>query len=140
VNDFNPFRGNQFYKNVYNSDGTLADKDSLGNLIKEPIDSTDLAGDFNRRYTGSDARDIGDGDTTSGYTYDYGNTTLINNDSRVIKGGSWADRAYWLSPGTRRFMQASHSSATVGFRCVMDRLGSPNFEKPGGNYFSKKRR
>ena len=45
---------------------------------------------------------------------------------KCIKGGSWDDRAYWMSPGTRRFMQANQSSATVGFRCVMDRLGSPN--------------
>jgi len=141
VNDVNPFRGNIYTKNVYEADGTLSEKDSLGNLSKKYIDSTDLAGRFDRDYTGYDARNIEDGDSTSRFTYDYGNTTLINNDSRVIKGGSWNDRAYWLSPGTRRFMQAGHASSTVGFRCVMDRLGSSGFNNdPGGNYFGKRKR
>lgn len=43
---------------------------------------------------------------------------------RVYKGGSWADVAYWLSPGTRRFMFEDSSSSTVGFRCAMIRAGS----------------
>lgn len=57
--------------------------------------------------------------------YDYGTTTLISNRARVYKGGSWRDRAYYLSPGTRRFMDERKSTATVGFRCAMDRVGSP---------------
>jgi len=57
--------------------------------------------------------------------YDYGTTTLISNRARVYKGGSWRDRAYWLSPGTRRFMDERKASATIGFRCAMDRVGSP---------------
>jgi hypothetical protein len=51
-------------------------------------------------------------------------TTLISDKSRVYKGGSWADRAYWLSPGNRRFYDEDKSSAMIGFRCAMDRLGS----------------
>jgi gliding motility-associated lipoprotein GldJ len=141
VDDVNPYRGNTFTKNIYEADGTLSEKDSLGNLTKVFIDSTDLAGRYDRDYTGYDARNIEDGDSTSRFVYDYGNTTLINNDSRVIKGGSWNDRAYWLSPGTRRFMQARHASSTVGFRCVMDRLGSAGFNNdPGGNIFGKRKR
>lgn len=140
VNDVNPYRGGQYYKNIYEDDGTLSEKDSLGRITKKAIDSADIAGDFNRDYTGYDVRDAGDGDSTSGFMYDYGNTTLVNNDSRVIKGASWNDRAYWLAPGTRRFMQAGHGSATVGFRCVMDRLGSAGFNNdPGGNYFGKRK-
>ncbi len=49
--------------------------------------------------------------------------TLISNSVRVYKGGSWADRAYWLSPGTRRFMEEERSSRTVGFRCAMISMG-----------------
>ena len=30
--------------------------------------------------------------------------TLINDNARVYKGGSWKDRAYWLNPSTRRFL------------------------------------
>lgn len=57
--------------------------------------------------------------------YDYGSTTLISNRARVYKGGSWRDRAYYLSPGTRRFMDERKATATIGFRCAMDRVGSP---------------
>lgn len=141
VEDINPYRGNTYYKNVYEDDGTLTEKDSLGALIKTRIDSTDLAGRYDRNYTGNDERGYMDGDSLSGFVYDYGRTSLVNNQSRVIKGGSWNDRAYWLSPGTRRFMQESHASSTVGFRCVMDRLGSAGFNTDrGGNQFSKRKR
>jgi hypothetical protein len=58
-------------------------------------------------------------------------TTLISDKSRVYKGGSWADRAYWLSPGNRRFLDEDKGSAMIGFRCAMDRVGSsrPNLKK-----------
>lgn len=141
VGDVDPYRGNEYYKNTHEEDFTLSEKDSFGNIVKVPIDSLDLAGRYDRDYTGHDARDLNDGDEASGFTYSYGKTVLFNNDSRVIKGASWNDRAYYLSPGTRRFMQANHSSSTVGFRCVMDRLGSAGFNTdPGGNYFGKRKR
>ena len=58
-------------------------------------------------------------------------TTLISDKSRVYKGGSWADRTYWMSPGSRRFLDEDKSSAMIGFRCAMDRVGSsrPNRKK-----------
>ena len=56
--------------------------------------------------------------------YGYGETTLINNRSRVYKGGAWNDRSYWLSPGTRRFLDEDKASAAIGFRCAMDRMGT----------------
>lgn len=49
--------------------------------------------------------------------------SLINDNIRVYKGGSWADVAYWLSPGTRRFIEQDSSTATIGFRCAMIRAG-----------------
>ena len=52
-------------------------------------------------------------------------TTLISDKSRVYKGASWRDRAYWMNPGTRRFLDEDLSTATIGFRCAMDRVGSP---------------
>ena len=57
--------------------------------------------------------------------YDYGKTSLVTDNSKVYKGGSWIDRAYWMVPGTRRFLDQSLSTATIGFRCAMDRLGPP---------------
>lgn len=53
-------------------------------------------------------------------------TSLITDRARVYKGGSWKDRAYWLSPSTRRFMQENEKSDDLGFRCAMIRLGEPN--------------
>ena len=50
--------------------------------------------------------------------------TLISNKSRVYKGGSWADKTYWMSSGNRRFLDEDKSSDQIGFRCAMDRLGS----------------
>ena len=45
--------------------------------------------------------------------------TLIDDHVRVYKGGSWKDVAYWMSPGTRRFLEEDSSTATIGFRCAM---------------------
>jgi gliding motility-associated lipoprotein GldJ len=50
--------------------------------------------------------------------YDKGNS-LINDNAKVYKGGSWADGPYWLSPGTRRYLDKGESSSTIGFRCAM---------------------
>jgi gliding motility-associated lipoprotein GldJ len=51
-------------------------------------------------------------------------TSLVNNKVRVVKGGSWNDRAYYLQASTRRFLDENQSTAWIGFRCAMDRLGS----------------
>ncbi|HTM66942.1 MAG TPA: SUMF1/EgtB/PvdO family nonheme iron enzyme [Flavipsychrobacter sp.] len=142
ANDFRPFRGNVYdtYKRIA-EDNSLEEKDSLGHIPTRLMTSEELAQKRNENFmvNDADARDFQDGDSV--FVYDYGRTTLINNDSRVIKGGSWADRAYWLSPGTRRYQQANLGSATVGFRCVMDRLGSPSGtnNEGSGNYFGRKR-
>jgi gliding motility-associated lipoprotein GldJ len=53
-------------------------------------------------------------------------TTLISDKSRVYKGASWKDRAYYLNPGTRRYLEENRSSSAIGFRCAMDRIGSPS--------------
>ncbi len=140
--DFAPFRGN-VYKGFERiaEDNTLQEKDSLGDIPRRELTPEEVSNNpgYNPGRV-ADLRNFRDGDTSSDASYDYGRTTLISNDAKVIKGGSWADRAYWMSPGTRRFMQANQSSATVGFRCVMDRLGSPNGnngEQPG-NYFGQR--
>jgi formylglycine-generating enzyme required for sulfatase activity len=51
-------------------------------------------------------------------------TSMINNRVRVVKGGSWRDRAYWMQSGTRRYYDQDRSTAWIGFRCAMDRMGS----------------
>ncbi len=51
--------------------------------------------------------------------------TLVNDKVHVYKGGSWHDRAYWMVPGTRRYLDQNQASSYLGFRCAMDRVGSP---------------
>ncbi|MCB0376585.1 MAG: SUMF1/EgtB/PvdO family nonheme iron enzyme, partial [Sinomicrobium sp.] len=50
-------------------------------------------------------------------------TTLIDDEVRVYKGGSWKDRAYWLDPAQRRYMPQYLASDYIGFRCAMSRVG-----------------
>ena len=63
-------------------------------------------------------------------------TTLVSNKSRVYKGGSWKDRAYWLVGANRRFLDEDKATDFIGFRCAMDRVGSP----VGMNYNRKNNR
>lgn len=135
--DFNYFRGNKFQKYYKNSSGEY-ERDSLGRLKKIDISDEEIKNRTN--YHHNNAVNHLDGDSASSAFYNYGVTTLINDQSRVIKGGSWNDRAYWLSPGARRFMQEDQTSSTVGFRCAQSYLGPP--EGPGfkeGNIFGKQR-
>ena len=55
-------------------------------------------------------------------------TTLINDEVRVYKGGSWRDRAYWLDPAQRRYFPQDMATDYIGFRCAMSRVG-PKSEK-----------
>lgn len=52
-------------------------------------------------------------------------TSLITDQSRVYKGGSWKDRAFWMSPGNRRYYDEFRATDFIGFRCAMTRVGSP---------------
>jgi gliding motility-associated lipoprotein gldJ len=58
--------------------------------------------------------------------YDRSNdrTTLIDDEARVIKGGSWRDRAYWMDPAQRRYLPQYSATDYIGFRCAMSRVGS----------------
>lgn len=62
-------------------------------------------------------------DEEDGYDTE-GFQSLIDNKTRVYKGGSWKDVAYWLSPGTRRYLAQDSCTATIGFRCAMIRAGT----------------
>mgnify|MGYP002361717140 CR=1 FL=1 len=58
--------------------------------------------------------------------YDKNNkrTTLINDNVRVYKGGSWRDRAYWLDPAQRRYFPQDMATDYIGFRCAMSKVGA----------------
>ncbi|HZH67267.1 MAG TPA: SUMF1/EgtB/PvdO family nonheme iron enzyme [Flavisolibacter sp.] len=137
--DVAPVRGNKFMKLSKNESGEY-EKDSVGRVKTEAV--TDAESKNRRNYQRGNVINFLDGDTLSNSSYGYGITTLISDKTRVFKGGSWNDRAYWLSPGTRRYMEEDQASSTIGFRCAMDRMGSPegNKRKTGNFWKSKKQK
>jgi gliding motility-associated lipoprotein GldJ len=150
MTDHRAFRGNQFddFDDNYQDMGSLEvlqepqyDTDSNivrlpGQLPRKAVTAEENLGRRNYQY--SDYRDYNDGDLQSSKfflksdgvegepMYAYGESTLIGKTTRVYKGGSWKDRSYWLSPGTRRFLEEDQSTDDLGFRCAMDRLGFQN--------------
>ena len=113
LEDFNPFRGNLFTKLVKDENNEYV-RDSLGNMKRTVVSDEETKN--RRNYQRNNLLNYADGDSLSLASYNTGMNTLISNKSRVYKGGSWDDRAYWLSPGTRRFLDEDQSSATIGFR------------------------
>lgn len=60
---------------------------------------------------------------------DNNRTSLINDQVRVYKGGSWKDREYWLDPAQRRYFPQDMATDYIGFRCAMSRVGSKSKTK-----------
>ncbi len=134
--DLNPFRGNEFKELVFDESGNPSEKDSLGMLRFQMV--SDSAVEFRENYNKGDVKTYRDDDDEV-IKYQYGKSSLINNKSRVYKGGSWADRLFWCSPGARRFKDEDKSDRTIGFRCAMTRTGGPEGnEDAGGLEFKRK--
>lgn len=155
ADEINPFRGNMYKTMVKDEEGQIAEKDSLGRIQYRPFTAEELAS--RRNFTQSDNRNYLDGDlesdlvddwlvkpdeggettaaavSTTSLMYEYGRNSLITDKSRVVKGGSWKDRAYYLSPGTRRFLEQDLSADWIGFRVAMSRVGTAN----GGSISSR---
>ena len=153
MDDFRPFRGNVFEKYETDEDGYILPKDSLGRMQKTKVTPEDAAN--RRNYRRSDNINYVDGDQQSQasvggaawgefkknegqkgpngeslgmYDADYSKSaaaSLVTDRTRVYKGASWKDRAYWMNPGTRRFLDEELATNYLGFRCAMDRVGSP---------------
>jgi hypothetical protein len=137
VADLNPYRGNVFQRKVRDSEGLIAEKDEFGRLQYEDVPTEDLVD--RRNYRKANNINYKDGDFASSINrddwvrsneegsstmYDFSVTTMINDNARVIKGGSWRDNSYWMMPATRRFLDENMSTDYLGFRCAMDRVGS----------------
>ena len=137
--DLNPYRGGNFKTKELDEDGAPVEKDSLGRIRYRDVEDDEVANREN--YKRGQVYNYLDGDQESFVLYDYGKTTLISDKSRVYKGGSWADRAFWLSPGTRRFKEEDKSDRSLGFRCAMTRTGGPaGNDDSGGNKFKVKKK
>jgi gliding motility-associated lipoprotein GldJ len=148
VDEFNPYRGNVYTDLRRDANGQVVAKDRLGRLYIDTVKPTEVANRYN--YRKGDYRNYRDGDRKSsiGGTEDWGApdedlvensmrmyapeqtnndfTSLVNDNARIYKGGSWKDRAYWLNPSTRRFLDQDASRDDLGFRCAMIRVGSPS--------------
>ncbi|MCJ0741942.1 SUMF1/EgtB/PvdO family nonheme iron enzyme [Pedobacter montanisoli] len=131
----NPYRGNEYQNKERDANtGTLA-KDKHGMPVMKPaisgvkqtwsqlLQDSVPGGTYNpdqRGYRDPEAK-LSNGEVL----------TLINDKSRVYKGGSWDDQAIWLNPASRRYMQQTESTADIGFRCAMTMLGASEV-KPAG--------
>ncbi|MCL5245005.1 gliding motility lipoprotein GldJ [Cellulophaga sp. 20_2_10] len=101
----------RFYDKFNDADGDESNKKSMYNSPTNKIER-DSAGKFIRNYDKSNYR-----------------TSLINNEVRVYKGGSWRDRAFWLDPAQRRYLPQYMATDDIGFRCAMSRVGSKSKTK-----------
>lgn len=136
--EFNPFRGNIYQTAKYEADGTFSEKDSLGRMKYMPDTSnypkgTDVRGFGDKLVDELNPEKDGQTKRTSYYnpiqkqiTGRQQYATLVNDNARIFKGGSWRDRAYYITPGSRRYLDQDESKDDIGFRCSMARVGAPN--------------
>lgn len=134
VSEYNSFRGNVYLTPISTGVDELGNKvykvDSLGRIATEVAKNDDV-------------RNYKDGDPSSQIDFTMNDSTglsnLKNNEkvdptdilrpkitdkTRVYKGGSWKDRAYWLSPSARRYLDQDKSRNDIGFRCAMSMIGN----------------
>lgn len=136
--DLDPFRGNN-YRRKYLNEEAKPERDSLGRLKYVDMKDEDVANRENFKRT--KLYDFMDGDSLSTAVYSYGKSTLVSDKARVVKGGSWSDRAFFLSPGARRFKDEDKSDRSIGFRCAMTRNGSAvSNDDAGANIFKSKKK
>ncbi|MFK7033215.1 gliding motility lipoprotein GldJ [Flavobacterium oreochromis] len=94
----------------------LKDKKRMYNSPIHKV-ASDSTGKIDRKFDKSDKR-----------------TTLVGDNVRVYKGGSWKDRAYWLDPASRRYLSEDLATDFIGFRCAMSRVGpKSDFKKTPRN-------
>lgn len=98
-------RSSRYFGQTFD-DGTEAETDKMYHSPKHTV-TTDSAGNVIREYDKSNSK-----------------TSLISDEVRVYKGGSWRDREYWLDPAQRRYFPQDMATDYIGFRCAMSRVGS----------------
>jgi len=118
----------QNFDRADNRDYRDGDIESSRSYLKE---KEDVDSDPSLRMYNAPVHEVYADSTAMVKNYDKANdrTTLIDNQVRVIKGGSWKDRAYWLDPAQRRFYPQYLSRNDIGFRCAMSRVGNKTIKK-----------
>lgn len=132
----NPFRGNEFKSISIDNDGTKQIDDSKRFVYKD-VDTTNDPKILSRyNYRQSDYKNFNDGTerslnssenvigSTESFTNKMYTFSLVNDNSRVYKGGSWRDGQYYLSPSVRRFYDMDGATNYLGFRCAMSIMGT----------------
>lgn len=99
-------RSTRYYQSFGNGEDDVDESKRMYNSPTHRV-SSDSIGQMDRQFDKSASR-----------------TTLINNEVRVYKGGSWRDRDYWLDPAQRRYFPEDMATDFIGFRCAMSRVGS----------------
>ncbi len=130
VAEYNSFRGNMYLTPIE------LGVDSLGKPIYKIDEYGRIATEVKE---GDDVRNYRDGDAESQLHFSLNNPKLnrrdttditdilrpkIDDRTRVYKGGSWKDRAFWLNPSTRRYLSQDQSTSDIGFRCAMSMIGN----------------
>ena len=98
-------KSSRYYRD--NFDENTEETRKMYNSPKHKISRDSLDNKLVREYDTSDSR-----------------TSLINDEVRVYKGGSWKDRSYWIDPAQRRFYPQDMATDYIGFRCAVSRVGS----------------
>jgi hypothetical protein len=143
----NPYRG-KFYETVkVEDDGTVSERDEMGVVPMVPV--SDFKNDRRRNYRSANNVNYLDGDFASNIDnevwktkestsstkqmydknklgYPQGSYSMVADNARVYKGGSWRDIQYWASPGMRRWLDQEEATNDIGFRCAMSRMGPAN--------------
>ncbi len=103
------YRDGDKQSSKYYDFGEAGDDSKKETMYNSPMHNvtTDSLGNMVRKYDNTSKR-----------------TTLINDKTRVYKGGSWRDRAYWLDPAQRRYFPQDMATDYIGFRCAMSRVGA----------------
>ncbi|MFL0352182.1 gliding motility lipoprotein GldJ [Xanthomarina sp. GH4-25] len=105
----------QYRESFGDEEGVTSETSMTGKMYNSPkhnVDVDDSTGALIREYDKSNKR-----------------TSLINDEVRVYKGGSWKDREYWLDPAQRRYFPQTMATDYIGFRCAMSRVGSKSKNK-----------
>ncbi|MEM9982234.1 MAG: hypothetical protein AAF734_07045, partial [Bacteroidota bacterium] len=134
---------NEWVEDVYRP-LAFEDVNDLNPVRRISLDSTKLSIDPSKSVYGDPENPTTQSNT--GYnisdfnTGGYKKNSLIDDNARVYKGGSWKDVAYWLSPGTRRYLDKYGATDDLGFRCAMIMAGEASGENRRKNDPKKMRR
>jgi formylglycine-generating enzyme required for sulfatase activity len=143
--EINTYRGNEFESDSLYAEDILnkhfnyldvAMRDSMRNVLIAERGITKKGGDFRDFKDGDIQSALEDSTRMEGIYKDMTpieRANAISNTARVYKGGGWNDRAIWLNPSQRRWLDEKACRNDIGFRCVMSTVGGKEIDRPMSN-------